>query len=250
MLGELAHVVIGRSSRLRARRVSALQCYWLGVIVARLGLPDFVCHGNIPPWYYDYSFSEDNSMTGKTHQMLGITVGLGWYLSQASLSYNPATLGAVLVGSHLAALLPDLDQPAAEIWDSVPFGHTVGRVADPFFKHRNISHSIMGFMLVGVLLYKLFSLFPEYWGIDQTMLLTACLIAYGSHLFADMFTVEGVPLFYPWKKMFGIPPKPFEGVRIMTGKWFENLVLFPILNIILIAVVWGSWDKIKMVLFK
>lgn len=189
-------------------------------------------------------------MTGKTHQILGITSGLGWYLSSTNPQYGPATLGAVLVGSHLAALFPDLDQPAAEIWDSIPMGHIVGEITDPFIKHRNISHSLLGLTIVGFLLSILFSRFPSYWGIDKNIVLVACMIAYSSHLAADMLTSEGIPLFYPYGKMIGFPPKPFEGLRIITGKWLENLVLFPLINIILLVMVWVDWSKIKSVLFK
>lgn len=189
-------------------------------------------------------------MTGKTHQIVGLVGGVGWYLSGTTPTYGPATLGAVLVGSHLMALLPDLDQPAAEIWNSVPFGHTVGTVADPFIKHRNISHSLLGFVLVGVILSIILGTFPSYWGIDKSIVIMSCLIAYGSHLLADMFTSEGIPLFYPHKSFIGIPPKPFEGLRILTGKWFENLVLFPIFNVIFLIMIWVDWSKIKSIIFK
>lgn len=189
-------------------------------------------------------------MTGKTHQILGLTVGLGYFFSVTPPEYGPATLGAVLVGSHLFALLPDLDQPAAKIWDSLPFGRTVGQMVDPFIKHRNISHSILGFGLVGLVIYILLKYFPVYWEINTFIVLESSLAAYLSHLLADMITVEGIPLLFPYTKMIGLPPKPFEGIRIITGKWFENMVIFPILNLILILLIWIKWEEIKLVLFK
>lgn len=189
-------------------------------------------------------------MTGKTHQILGITSGLSCLLTISSPTYGPATLASVLVGSHLMALLPDLDQPAAQIWNSFPFGHTVGRLSDPFLKHRNISHSILGMIIVGLLLHFILQHFPQYWGINLNIVFTACLVAYGSHLLADMFTSEGIPLLYPIHNMIGIPPKPFDGIRILTGEWFENLVIFPLLNLILVLFVYINWQSIRSVLFK
>ena len=42
---------------------------------------------------------------------------------------------------------------------------------------------------------------------------------------ADMLTREGVPLLYPWKKKFGIPP--IKLMRIKTNSWVERLFVFP-----------------------
>lgn len=189
-------------------------------------------------------------MTGKTHQIIGITTGLAYYLSSVKPEYSPATLASVLVGSHLASLLPDLDQSAAEIWNSFPYGHVAGKVVDPFIKHRNFTHSLFGLLIFGYLIYSLLHLFPEYWGIHLTTVFYAMMISFAFHLLVDMFTVEGIPLFYPYKNMMGIPPRPLEGIRIMTGKWFENLVIFPVINIVLLLIIIINVEKIKLILFK
>ncbi len=48
-----------------------------------------------------------------------------------------------------------------------------------------------------------------------------------SHLFMDMFTKEGVPLLLPLPFKFGMPP--LRRLRVTTGKWVENIVVFPLL---------------------
>jgi len=189
-------------------------------------------------------------MTGKTHQALGVTTGIGYFLLSCPPQYSPATLGAIAVSSHLSALLPDIDQPAAEIWHKLPFGHTLGKISDPVLKHRNITHSILGFALIGTGMFFLFKIFPDYWGINKNVLIISSLISYASHILADMFTVEGVPLLFPYTKMIGIPPRPFEGIRMMTGKWFENLVIFPAINLVLIILIIAKWQEIKQILLK
>lgn len=189
-------------------------------------------------------------MTGKTHQALGLTIGVVSYLNYAPQSYGPATFFAVLIACYFSSLLPDLDRPTAKLYSDIPLGHEVGHVVDPLFKHRNISHSFLGVAIFAFLIYFLFMKFPIYWGIDRYILLGVSIAAYSSHLIADMFTVEGIPLLFPLKKMFGIPPKPFEGVRIETGKWFENLVLFPIINLVLVITLVTKWDLIKIIIFK
>lgn len=189
-------------------------------------------------------------MTGKTHRIAGIVAGTGYFLSATSIGYQPATFAAVLIVAYFGSLIPDIDQPQADIWDSLPFGHTVGKVTDPFLKHRNISHSIFGFIIFATILYYILKLFPNYWAVNTNIVFVSGLISFASHLFLDMITNEGIPLLYPWKKMFGIPPKPFQGFRIAGGQWFENLVIFPVLNIVLIIVLIANWNHIKNILFK
>lgn len=177
---------------------------------------------------------------------------MGYLIIQAEPSYQPATLAAVLVGSSLAALLPDIDQPASVIWDKIPVvGHIAGHVTrEVTFGHRNLTHSFLGATIIGGLLYWILSKFPDYWGINTSVVLISMIISYGIHLLADTFTVQGVPWLWPWQRNFGIPPAPFEGIRIETGKWFENLVLFPILNIILISLIITKWQAFRSFLFK
>lgn len=189
-------------------------------------------------------------MTGKTHRIIGIASGLSYLLYTQQPEYSPATLAAVLVGGYFGSLLPDLDQPAADIWDNLPFGHLVGHAVDPFIKHRNISHSLLGTGLFSLVLYYILHLFPEYWGINIRVVLISTVISYFSHIAADMITEEGVPLFFPIKNMFGIPPKPFEHVRITTGKWFENFIIFPASNTWLILTIVLKWDIIKLIIFR
>ncbi|OQA02827.1 MAG: Inner membrane protein YdjM [bacterium ADurb.Bin400] len=150
----------------------------------------------------------------------------------------------------MAALIPDADRPAAKIWTSIPYGRTIGRVADPFIKHRNISHSLLGAVLAGLVTYWLLDKFPDYWGIDQFYVFGAVMVAYLSHLLLDAVTSEGIPILFPFLGRMGLPPKPFDGVRIVTGKWFENYVIFPVVNVMLIAIVVVNWGEIRSVLFK
>lgn len=189
-------------------------------------------------------------MTGKTHRIIGLVAGGGYFLASANPTYQPATLGAVVIASYLGSLLPDIDNAGADIWHTLPFGHTVGRIADPLLQHRNFSHSLAGLAVFGGLFYLVIKHIPNYWGISIEPVLITTLIAYASHLLADSITVEGIPLLWPWQRMLGIPPKPFDGIRIQTGKWFENLVIFTLANIALIILVVSFWQKIKSMIYK
>ena len=189
-------------------------------------------------------------MTGKTHQVIGQTVGLATFLALSGGGYNPATLAFTVVVSSVAALLPDIDQSSSSLWHVVPMGHAAGEVVDPFIKHRNISHSILGTAIVGGIIYWLTTIMPSYWDVNGVIITWVFIASYLSHLITDMITVEGIPLFFPYQKMFGIPPKPFQGIRIVTGKWFENLVIFPIVDATLLIVIFSNWSEIHSTLFK
>lgn len=189
-------------------------------------------------------------MTGKTHQIIGITSGLTYFIASTEPTYNPATFAAILVISYIGALLPDIDQPSGKLWHFLPFGHVAAEVTDPFLEHRNITHSILGAALISIGFYYLFKIFPSYWGIDNHAVFFAFIISYLFHLLADMFTNEGIPLLFPYHHFFGLPPKPFEGLRIATGKWFENLIIFPVVTLYLIIFLWANFSNIKMILFK
>lgn len=189
-------------------------------------------------------------MTGKTHQLLGMTTGIVYVVTNNHSEYNPATFGAVLVFSYLLALLPDIDQPNGKFWHFVPAGHTLSKISDPFIEHRNITHSFLGIAIVATGLHFLFKTVPLYWGIDTHTLFIASMISYASHLFIDFLTNEGIPLFFPYKRFFGFPPKPFEGGRVATGKWFENLVVFPAIALFLIVFIISNLAEIRAFIFK
>jgi len=189
-------------------------------------------------------------MTGKTHWTLGLASGLTVFLSASAPEYSPATLAVAMTGSYLFSLIPDLDQEASSFWSSIPYGRVAGKIVDPIVKHRNISHSILGLAIFGFLLRLLIQSFPEYWGLNIELVFWIAIVAYSSHLLADMFTVEGIPLFYPYKRAVGLPPKPFEGIRIISGQWFENLIIYPIINVYLILFLYLNLDRLKSIIFK
>lgn len=189
-------------------------------------------------------------MTGKTHQSISLLAVTAYFISSVKAEFAPATFGAILVGSYIGSLLPDIDQPAGKLWQDLPFGRTLGKLSDPFLEHRNITHSISGFVLVGIGAYYLLRSFPDYWGIDNLLVFICFMIAYASHLISDMFTEEGIPIFFPYHRTFGIPPRPFQKVRIKTGKWFENLVVLPATSLATLILVISYWEKIRIMLFK
>jgi len=189
-------------------------------------------------------------MTGRSHQLIGLVATTSVLVWGVQPHYGPATLAATLLASHFGALIPDIDSGAADIWEHLPFGRVAGKAAGVLLAHRNFTHSLLAVGLFGLGAHYLIGWLPPYWGIDQWLCWLGFMIGFGAHLIADMLTVQGVPLFWPVQRMIGLPPKPLDGARIISGGWFEQLVLFPMLNLALILIVWGKWPVLSVWLFK
>ncbi len=190
-------------------------------------------------------------MTGKTHQIIGQVVGVGLLVSLSDSTYHPATGAAALVACSIVSLLPDIDTPAAKIWHYLPFGlgKVGGQIVNPFLQHRNLTHSLLGAALVGSILWQLATRVPVYWGINAFFVWSIAMAAYLSHLLADAVTVDGIPLLFPLQRSFGFPPHPFQGLRIETGKWFENFIVYPLTVCTLIGLFIIKWAVIHALFF-
>lgn len=175
-------------------------------------------------------------MIARTHSVgaLALLLTAGVYLPPQQLSV--ATTVVVLVANEVGALLPDIDQASNRLWDLLPGGNFLGKIfRNVFLAHRTLSHSLIGIFLVyegGLwLIPKLFN--PLF--VNPTLIFYSLLIGYLSHLLLDSFTEEGLPLLFPLKWKFGFPP--FKKMRIKSGRWFENFIVFPV---IVLYILWFS----------
>ena len=173
-------------------------------------------------------------MTDKTHQVLGFTAATATFFAlHPTTPLSWTIVGTVLTGAFIGSLFPDIDQPTSKFWDSIPLGHVAGDIAPKALGgHRHLSHSILGLLLF-YLLSTAVTTFLLSTNIDHAILVQSLLAGFVAHLAADSVTVLGVPLFWPFFGNMGFPPHPFQGIRIVTGKWFENLVIFPLSLLIL-----------------
>lgn len=168
-------------------------------------------------------------MTGKTHQLIGLTAAFaGFFLLHPSDPLGWGVAGTIIAGSFFGSILPDIDQPTSNFWDSVPLGNIISRpVTKSLGGHRNLTHSILGVLLFSWLAnWFIGHVFrPDLF--NQALFLTSFEIGFIAHLLADSVTVEGIPVFWPLGNNMGFPPRPFHGIRIVTGKWFESIIIFP-----------------------
>lgn len=186
-------------------------------------------------------------MTARTHDVFAFAslITVATYYPPATLSIY--TLFASVVGNIVGALIPDIDEGGNKLWGLVPYGNSTGRfMSHIFYKHRTITHSLLGLLLVykGLewLLPKLFN----YHYVDSHIVLISVLIGYASHLLADSLTQEGLPLFFPLPLKFGIPP--ISKLRVTTGSWLEKVVVFPAVGIYLFFFVQAHVDQLLSIL--
>jgi len=184
----------------------------------------------------------NQSMTYKTHVSTGLTFSAAIFLLFYQIQLSPILIVSLVVSTVIGSSAPDLDTPTGELWDKIPAGSVLSRVVNPVFigGHRHLSHSFIGMGVLSLLYFgvlKLLFLHPLFGNVDLGFVYLAFLIGYSSHLFADLFTEMGVPLLFPLPYHFGIPPDPLGRIRIKTGHWFENLIIYPSVNIILLIII-------------
>jgi inner membrane protein len=168
-------------------------------------------------------------MTGRTHDLAAITLLAA---TLTALPLGPTTLSTLIAAffaNQIGGIFPDIDQPTAPLWRNLPVGSIFGKVFGKLSGgHRFITHSLLGVGLAGCgvhwLLVFLHPLVPS---VDIYIVWWAFMIGVASHLVMDSFTREGVPWLLPLPHSFGFPP--IRRLRIVTGKKFESIVVFPTL---------------------
>lgn len=184
-------------------------------------------------------------MKARTHDLAAVT-GLGIVvLLQPSLpTMSLATVLVALLANQLGGIAPDIDQPTAPFWRNLPIGGLFGRFFGRMLGgHRFITHSLLGVVLAGFLVSLLLNLLhPIMPKVQLDIVWWAFMIGMVSHLVMDSFTKEGVPWLLPLPIKFGFPP--LRRLRITTGKWVENFVVFPLLILLAILIVSFHYHEI------
>jgi inner membrane protein len=184
-------------------------------------------------------------MTSRTHDIIAFSALITAAAYFPPHELNVLTMFAALVGSVVGSLVPDLDQGTNRLWELLPVGKFTGHfLRRLLLEHRTISHSFLGgFIFYNILVFVIPRLFnPIY--VNTGVLVTAIMIGYISHLIADMFTKDGIPLFFPLPYKIGIPPA--KSMRITTGGFVEKFIIFPG---VLVYIFWIVTQKRELFLY-
>lgn len=186
-------------------------------------------------------------MTSRTHDAIAfaslVTVAVFVPLPHMNLL---TAMGAV-VAADIGALIPDMDTAGNRLWELLPQGAKVGKVLrNIFYKHRTFTHSILGVFTIYKFLDWIVPKLLNSAYVDPQIILMSIMIGIVSHLVSDSFTEEGIPLFFPFRFTFGIPP--IRSWRITTGKWFETYVVYPVVWVYLLWFVY-THEQVLMQIF-
>ncbi len=186
-------------------------------------------------------------MTARTHDAFALASLVTVAVIFPPETINLMTLVASVIGADIGALIPDMDQAGSRLWDLLPSGNNMGKIFRRiFYKHRTLSHSLIGTYLMYKLLEWLLPHIINAAFIDPRILTLSIMVGYVSHLLADSLTEEGLPLLFPINLSFGIPP--IRKFRIKTGRWFENIVVFPAIWIYLFLLIQNRKDILLQIL--
>lgn len=183
-------------------------------------------------------------MTGRTHDLAAATALTAVFLVIQPSGLALSTVIVALLANLIGGITPDIDQPTAPLWRNLPVGKYFGRVFGLLSGgHRFLTHSFLGVALIGWLVWLLLTfLKPILGAIDIAIVWDAFMIGVLSHLLMDLFTKEGVPLLLPIPVKFGFPP--VRRLRITTGKFVENFIVFPGLVVALLVLVLQNYGTL------
>jgi inner membrane protein len=187
-------------------------------------------------------------MTGRTHDLAAVTALGIVILSQPARTVTLATAIVALLANLIGGITPDIDQPTAPLWRNLPVGKYFGRVFGLLNGgHRFLTHSILGLALFGLATHWLLVfLSPVMRSVDIGLVWWGFMIGMLSHLLLDTVTKEGVPWLLPLPYKFGLPP--VKSLRVTTGKFVENWLIFPGLLAFNGWLVFANYDKLLDIL--
>jgi len=192
-------------------------------------------------------------MNYHTHRIAGICLGTaaGLFLEQKA-----PVVGLLAIAGGVGGLLPDIDEPNSYFGKHFTF---IAKPMKKFLGHRSLTHSILGvillfaifvllsyiknenapYILIGIYILFIIICFPTLsfiligglYAISQTgmawedaYIFTAFGFVLGqiSHLFMDLITINGIPVFYPFsKKRYSLLP-----LHTNSGDWVGIIISF------------------------
>lgn len=168
-------------------------------------------------------------MTGRTHDLAAFTaLVLVFVILPEPPTMSLATAIFAFGANFIGGLFPDIDQPTSDFWDNFRLGPFVAKIVCPALGgHRNVSHSIVGVVLIGSGLHFLLNFITQFilFEVNTTIVWWSFMIGVFSHLLTDLPTKAGIPLFWPADLNVGFPP--IRSLRMESGKFVEKYLVFP-----------------------
>lgn len=135
---------------------------------------------------------ETHSAGGYLFAALTFNVFISKYLADYNLLYKLLLFIVCFQSANLGALLPDLDTKKSYISKKWPY---LAKFISKRCKHRGFTHSLLFLILLNTFLKFIIS-------VGENNIILICFsygvfLGYMSHIVLDLFTYEGVDLFFP-----------------------------------------------------
>ncbi len=128
-----------------------------------------------------------------------------------------------IIASIFFTLLPDIDHPKS-LLGKIFF--PISKYLDRNYGHRTITHGLLCFITIIFATFIIEKLL-----VKSSRYTTIAFFSYFSHLLFDMMTVQGIPLFYPFKRNPCVIPANRE-LRFKSGNLHTESIIFCILFIL------------------
>ena len=168
-------------------------------------------------------------MTKETHSKGGYIIGLlllpyvyNTFLIEYNMSYRIVLLFIYAYFTHFGALLCDIDMKGSYISKRFPL---IYMIFGKRFRHRGFTHSLLFVGLLSLIANLIIISCNE--NIVFTCIFAGMLAGVLSHICLDLFTKEGVELFYPVEMNFSLLPiKTNSKTERHINKFFNLLIVF------------------------
>ncbi|MBQ1769484.1 MAG: metal-dependent hydrolase [Turicibacter sp.] len=140
-------------------------------------------------------------MTAATHQRGGLLCGLITHQIFIAPLYAEANTYSKLfiitlycAATTVGSLLPDIDMTSSQMGKLLPF---ISKCITSRFKHRTMTHSLLSIIFFFILMSfaPLLNIGKDFY----ILLICGLMVGHTSHIILDLFTHQGVCLFYPCK---------------------------------------------------
>ncbi|MBU1091798.1 metal-dependent hydrolase [Patescibacteria group bacterium] len=167
-------------------------------------------------------------MTAPTHTSFSLIFYFILVGATGLLKVNPITIGFLIFGS----LIPDIDTATSAV------GRTCFPIAmfiEKKWGHRTITHSFIGWGIVGIIALPLFFLRQGYY--------YAFLVGYSSHILIDCCNKQGPMIFWPSLIRAVLPGKKEYRIPVASSKEFILLAIFIVLGALLYPISTRGFTK-------
>lgn len=177
-------------------------------------------------------------MSGTNHIAGGIMF-TGIYLSMFDVNIYSSFY--YLAATVFFSLLPDIDHTKSIIGKSF---YPIAKWLDRKYGHRTLTHSLLCYFTIYIVIATI-----EKSAFQTTVYSSIFVWSYGSHLILDMITLQGVPLFFPFKRNpCVIPGNPNFRLRSMDFK--TEAISFCLFTVMIFSCkdlfangFWSTYDK-------